>query len=258
MPSPEQLLVGYQLAVARTRTSVLDFGSRYWNNLGSWRDQDVVRFTSGLFPVLRAGQLRTATLTAAYIRQTSGGPLVRVNREQIVSARKVDPLIEYRRPFVSVYKGLAANLGLTASVAEGSRRLFDLLTTDLQLAKTVQARESFQKSNVLYYRRVLSGSENCALCEIASGNRYKSGDLMPIHPGCDCGVQAVTDQPASFPVSELDAVHGHTDLTAASAAHAVTTHEHGEWGPTLAWTSDHFTGPAQINEVEHSFDTAPA
>jgi hypothetical protein len=258
MPSPEQLLAGYQLAVARTRTSVLGFGSRYWNNLGSWRDQDVSRFISGLLPVMRAGQLRTAMLTAAYIRQASGGPLVRVDREQIVSARRVDPLVEYRRPFVAVYKGLAANLGLTASVAAGNRRLFDLLTTDLQLAKTVQARESFQKSDVLYYRRVLTGSENCALCEIASGNRYHSADLMPIHPGCDCGVEAVTGDPDAFPVSELDTSHGHTDLTASTAAHAVTTHEHGEWGPTLAWASDHFTGPGQIHEVEHSFDTAPA
>uniref|UniRef100_UPI001D0D1143 hypothetical protein n=1 Tax=Klebsiella pneumoniae TaxID=573 RepID=UPI001D0D1143 len=63
--------------------------------------------------------------------------------------------------------------------------------TDLQLAKTHQARSSFNRSGVQFYRRVLTGNENCALCVIASTMRYRKNSLMPIHPGCDCDIDVI-------------------------------------------------------------------
>src|SRR5690606_35409327 len=109
----------------------------------------------------------------------------------VLSARKVDPLEEYRRPDVMLYTALAQGLSLAEAVAAGGHRLADLVSTDLQLANATQARSSLEQGGYRYYRRVLSGSENCALCSIASTQRYHVRDLMPIHPGCDCGVEAV-------------------------------------------------------------------
>lgn len=45
---------------------------------------------------------------------------------------------------------------------------------------------------VVGYERVPDGSA-CALCNIAAGQRYTSGNLMPIHDRCGCGVMPLTE-----------------------------------------------------------------
>ena len=80
---------------------------------------------------------------------------------------------------------------LEVSIELGGKRLLSLVGTDMQLAARQQASYTMQASGREFYRRVLTGAENCALCAIASTQRYSTADLMPIHPGCDCSVASI-------------------------------------------------------------------
>lgn len=247
MPLP---LDQYQTRVAQIR----DFTTRslvgVWGGLGSWRDADVARFTRVAVPKVQAAQIATARATASHLGGT-------VARDEVLTARKVDPKVEYLRPAKVVWKALASGAPIVEAVAAGTVRLNSLISTDLQLAKTTQARRSLEANGFEYFRRVLTGAENCALCSIASTQRYFVRDLMPIHPGCDCGVEGVG---ADFDPGQV------LDRAALEESHArvgeiaeidrggrnpdyrqlIIDREHGEIGPLLTWRSDHFTGPADI------------
>lgn len=263
MPTPEQVLAGYQRTVANVRTTVVARGLRLWENLPDYRDSDIDRFVAQIVPVVQAGKLRTATVTAAYLRQSAKAqgdfaPMVFAGRDEILGSRKVDPVEEYRRPAKSLYLALSNGDDFLTAVNSGASRLKVLLETDLQVAKTTQSRASLQSGGYTYYRRVLSGSENCALCAIASTQRYKVSELMPIHGHCDCSVEAVSagyDPGQVLDPDLLSAVHQHIEATGgtvdASAStedyrQLITFHDNGEYGPVLVWASDNFTGPEQL------------
>jgi hypothetical protein len=123
----------------------------------------------------------------------------------------------------------------------GRRRLLGLVTTDLQLAKTHAAQwRQLRDDTVAGYRRILSGGDSCALCVLASDQRYTSGDLMPIHPGCHCDVAEIRGSldPVQAPEPDL--------LEQFDESQAITVRDHGEYGPTLTWRGQEFTGPDDI------------
>jgi hypothetical protein len=96
------------------------------------------------------------------------------------------------------------------------------------------------------------------MCTIASTQRYHVADLSPIHPGCDCVVEAIFG-PVDRVIDPqlLEQVHAAVlDLTgvvdrggrAVDYRHIMTqiTHTHGELGQMLARPGDRFTGPRSI------------
>lgn len=99
------------------------------------------------------------------------------------------------RPVKHVRRALSEGAALTDAIEQGARRLKSIEETDVQQAFRVAFRDRIeQEPSVRRYRRVLVGTENCALCAIASTQRYKSSRLAPIHPGCDCGVEPILGQ----------------------------------------------------------------
>ncbi len=116
---------------------------------------------------------------------------------------------------------------------------------------------------IVGYRRVLSNNPNhCALCVLASTQRYKRENLMPIHPGCSCTVRPVleTEPNADRRVLEPDIVGSVDDIIRNTLGDKwvdpggrrgvakyrdiiLTTHEHGELGPVLGVRGHHFQGP---------------
>lgn len=81
---------------------------------------------------------------------------------------------------------------LTAAVRKGERRAELLGLTDVELAVTHTVQERLaDEPRVRFYRRVLTGDENCGMCVVASTQRYRTKNLMPIHPRCDCVVAPI-------------------------------------------------------------------
>lgn len=254
LDSLNSLTEAYDSQVHSIRQQITAFGQAYWDSLPHYRASAVEDMIEAVTPRVAAGQLRIADLTRAYLAQCArelGWKVVLppIDQDEIRGARGVDPRVVYRRPAVDVYTALAAGKPLPQAAAEGRLRLTQLIGGDMQLAKTHASRQSMRgyPEEGQFYRRVLTGRENCALCVVASTQRYHRGDLLPIHPGCDCGVQPLPPGLAVNQVIDedlLEQVHqvaadrlGVSDRGGRTPDYRklLTVREHGEYGPTLSW-----------------------
>ena len=250
---------------AQLRSRVLAALLALFRGLGSWRDADRDRFVALAVPLVAGAQRQTAALVDAYLaalladmRGVPARPTGRV--PDLTAVRGVAPAEVYGRPFADVWSELAAGRDLSQALAVGRLRLQQIAATDLELAKTHAARELLDvEADVVGFRRVLIGSTSCGLCVVASTQRYHRGELLPIHPGCDCGVAPILgSQDPGHVLNEslLGDVHaaiqdrfGVSRRTARDPIDyrdLIVTHEHGEIGPVLARRGDDFTGPGDV------------
>jgi hypothetical protein len=258
MPTP--LDERYAFTVKRIRARVTDYLLTQFR-AGHYRDRDLQRFVQLAVPVVLAGQRQVSALTDAYLANVLTTTLGRPVRPVGVTndyPRGVDPGEVYARPFVTVRTKLSEEKPLQAAISAGAARLVDIVATDMQLSKTHTARRAFTSSGVQRYRRVLTGSVNCALCTIASTQLYWRGDLLPIHPGCDCSVAPVSNPDAFDQDAELEKAHEDIGARFGKDAvdrggrdpldyrKAVIVRDHGEIGRVLTLAEHQFTGPAAI------------
>lgn len=169
------------------------------------------------------------------------------------------PATVYARPFVDVWTALGDfDLDLEEALVRGETRINELVDTDLSLTHDWTVRDLIGQTRVVGYRRVLVGSTNCALCIVASTQRYRTGQLKGIHPGCNCVVRPIIgddDAPHVLDGDLLAQVHkeiaakfGVSDRAARKIDYRkiLLTREHGEYGPTLTYSTDRFTGPDDL------------
>jgi hypothetical protein len=282
MATLAELRDGYNRLNTRLVRGAGNLASNVFRQLGSWRDDDVPRFIELVGPQIDAIKLQAAQLQAVYyqeVAKANGEAFTPVAvrssdlTEQVLrnGAERVEV---YRRPFVEAYTALASNELLRTAVERGAARVSSIAETDVQLASRQAGLKQRQgNNNIVGYRRVLTGSENCALCAIASTQRYTRNNLKPIHPGCDCGEEPLYgdfDPGQVIDQGGLDSIHealqsqlGVSDANARDASigkfvqyddntrladftEVIVTREHGEYGPTLAWRDQNFTGPNDI------------
>lgn len=263
----------YQRAVEQVRNRLLMVADRLWFGMGSYRDGDIDRLVALIAPHVQAGQIQVANLTEAYFQRV--GAKAGIDVTYVTGGRGVPVDDVYRRPAVSLYTALSEGAPMALAVEEGGHRLASLISTDLQMAKVRQAQRSLSSAGITAFMRVLTGNENCALCTIASTQRYWTKDLSPIHPGCDCSVDVL---PNNFDPEEqiinndlLEMTHaaieqklggsdrGARELGLGKAdsqgrpvsdyTDLIVTRTHGEYGPTLAWRDEKFTSKAQIDAL---------
>lgn len=269
LDSLNRLTEAYDSQVHAIRQQITAFGQAYWDSLPHYRASAVEDMIEAITPRVTAGQLRIADLTRAYLAQCArelGWKVVlpSIDQDEIRGARGVDPRVVYRRPAVDVYTALAAGKPLPQAAAEGRLRLTQLIGGDMQLAKVHASRQSMRgyPEEGQFYRRVLTGRENCALCVVASTQRYFRGDLLPIHPGCDCDVQPLPPGLAVNQVIDeglLEQVHqitadrlGVSDRGGRTPDYRklLTVSEHGEYGPTLSWSQPKAKPKTKAGEAE--------
>lgn len=258
------------------RERVIAYGAAAWGQSRAFRDADIDRIMARVIPVVQAGQVQAAQVTNAYIgrlavlagvRWTSG-----IDREAIVNYRGVPAEEVYRRPAVATYSALAKGAMYVDAVQVGAARLVGILATDLQQASNRQASAAIGGSGFSGFRRQLSGSENCAFCVIASTQRYLKGDLLPLHPACDCETMpllSATDPGQVIDQRLLDSTHaaidkqlGFTDRGArdlgvgkvsskgkpiSDYTDLIVVNQHSELGPILGWRGAKFTGVEDLH-----------
>ncbi len=261
MTSPTPLDARYGAAVRGVWTPVLGRVGRLWSGLGAYRDADVTRFQRQALPQIFAGERQVATLTASYLEQLYKEVDDRARRIALdtdtvtgEALRGVDPREVYERPFKEVWTALSKDEPVDVAVDRGAHRLETLVKTDLQLARTHTVRVVAENMpRFEYTTRVLQGEYDCALCIVASTQRYRKKDLAPIHPGCDCTVKLVTaaeDPGQVVDEAKLEQIHdavraalGQADAggRAVDYRKILVTNDHGEIGPILGFAGQNFT-----------------
>ncbi len=256
----------YGASVRSVWASVLGRVNRSWAGLGSWRDADAARFRRTTLPIILAGERQIASLTTSYLEQLyrdmgERGPRVSLDLDTVTgqALRGVDPVDVYERPFVEVYTALSNGEPLDVATDRGAHRLETITKTDLQLARTHTFKAvTAQQDGVEYYIRELRGEYDCALCLIASTQRYHKKDLMPIHPGCDCEPKTVTadyDPGQILDEDRLNQIHDAVEAAlgtfdrggrAVDYRKIIIARDHGEIGPVLGFKGQRFTGPDDI------------
>ena len=266
MASQADLMDAYNRISSRLVRGAGNRLSGAFTSLGSWRDADYDRFLPLALGLVTGAQMQAARLQIAFYQQmaqiageTFVAPVVNPgDYTSEVLRNGVPATTVYRRPFVDVYRALDDGKSMTEAIAAGALRIASIASTDVQLARRnagFQARS--RNDRIVGYARTLTGSENCALCFVASTQRYTRGDLLPIHPGCDCGEMPIygTQDPGQV-INEvrLEATHeaveqrfGISDRGARAPDYRdIMVREHGELGPLLTVRDQKFTGPNDI------------
>ncbi|WP_030747623.1 hypothetical protein [Streptomyces sp. NRRL F-5135] len=244
------------------RDRLISFVLDAFDSLGEYRDADAALFLERVLPVVLATQQQMGTLTDAYlsamIADMLGGAAAPVGVALSEELRGVPPEEVYRRPFVQTWTALSAGHDFVDAVGQGRTRLLSITETDLQLARTHAARQSMERAGAKFYRRRLSSGKNCALCTIASTQRYRVAELMPIHPGCHCKPEPLPgDRDPGQVIAEQLLKEAHDAIARDTGASdrggrspdyrdVIITRQHGEYGPLLAVRRDRFTGPDDI------------
>ena len=242
---------------------------RLFLGLGDWRDPRL--FVSQAVPLIQGAQTALVALIDAYIAALLSRDLdtpvapVGVDPGPIIAATRGDVTAEdvYTRPLHTVWSALGEDRPLIQAVELGATRAREIAETDLQITHARAAREamtgSSAASNVTGWRRVLKGETSCALCVIASTQRYTVEQLNPIHPGCDCEVAPITGRDRHVIDRKLlDAAQAATkDLLGFHPTREqlrnVTlqiAREHGEHGTVLVNPRHRFTGPGDIPTIQ--------
>lgn len=288
--TPDQFAVLRRLLIARLVKALVEL----FLGLGDWRDTDARRFVDRAVPLVLAAQRTLAAATSVYIAQTASEALHEATEpltaadlnlspqelfadavwhaaathsiapapipdSEATNLRGIDNVTVYHRPFVQLYTDLARGQEFPDALAHAQTRLTHIAELDMQQTESRAARHAMRTmqpaaARPTGWRRVLVGPVNCALCVIASTQRYHIEQLKQIHPNCDCGVLPLYGRQA----------HVIDEQTLRSAHEAVAeltgkpsdpggrspdfskilidmTHEHGEAGPMLARPMDRFT-----------------
>lgn len=255
-----------------------------FKSLGSWRDEDIPRFIDELSPQLIGFKQKAAQAALAYNGQVAaieGKPFVQpslaeidLSTEALRNGTNVEDV--YRRPFVQMRMALAKNpLDFPAALNTGTLTARSLARTEVQLSRrqvSLFARK--YNKNVVGYLRTLTGMESCALCYVASTQRYHKGDLLPIHPGCDCGEMPIygdSDPGQIIDKQLLEKSHEAVGERFGSIARTargdgeklpdynkIMVEDHGEMGPMLTVKGQGFTGPNDLSLKGKSMPVAKA
>lgn len=243
---------------------------------------EAAKFVARLLPISLGAQRAMTAITVAQLNAIHQPPtpiIVSPAATTGAALRGVDPEQYYERPFSEIRLQLSRGKTVEEAVIAGQRRAMSITQTDAQLAHTHTARRFIQESRrpgrrpgplgqIVGYRRVLSSNPNhCALCVLASTQRYHRDNLMAIHPGCGCRVmpiygnsdpgQVINEQYAEqvHEIVRRDLGEKFVDaggrLGDAHYRDIVITNTHGELGPVLGVRGQHFTGPADIPHLTH-------
>lgn len=266
MATQQQLTDAYSRLSVRLIEAAGALAVNSFRGLGSWRDEDIPRWLQIMDSGINGLKRQATNLSLGYyseIAKVSDQPFNAVNLSQAsltTAALRNGAAFEevYRRPFVDVYTALTNGKTMTEAIEAGAFRARSLATTEVQLARRdagLRARSA--NDRIVGYVRTLTGRENCALCYVASTQRYRRGDLMPIHPGCDCGelpIYGTSDPGQVIDEQLLEATHeaveerfGFSDRGARAIDYRmIEVRDHGELGPLLTVRGQHFDGPSSI------------
>ena len=268
MAALDEITKGYQALSANYVDEAGAIAGNTFRNLGKWRDEDIATFVEQVSVPLQGIKRNAASSAIAYHEQVAKiskrvfkAPSLSdldLSMSALRNGANVNQV--YGRPFVQMRMALAKGESFTDALDLGSRTATSFARTEVQLSRrqaSLFARKA--NDNIVGFLRTLSGSENCALCYVASTQRYRKGDLLPIHPACDCGEMPIygdTDTGQIIDQQLLDQSHEAVgqrfgiDVGGREPDYRkIMIRDHGEMGPMLTVRGQKFTGPNSLDLV---------
>jgi len=260
LPETLALVESYRGAAEIVRNTALNAIVGTFETLGDYHEPSIDAFVQRAAPLLDGASTQIASLTDAYVAAVLDEPIAGVRAELVTSEalRGVDSSTLLERSGQRVWRGIGDDLAIDVAVDAGIARLGEMVSTNLQLAHTHSAQWILGATHTSGYQRVPRGFRSCALCLLASTQRYHSSALMPIHPGCHCAVlpfqgpalgHVIDPEKRDAVYDRLEAETGSRSLTAEDYRRYVVVHEHGEIGPVLYRSDDYFTGPHALSNA---------
>lgn len=256
-------LIKLMLAASKRQTGLATVAGRRAEALLS----DFTGWYSGAAAAGLAARLGTlaerTAASSAMLTDVADGLMIReiTGRTAARGPRTFDDLARLGVTGFEVYDRIPAHYryamsqGLTDQMALRSTvdRVKRMMELDVSLAAREQHRSTFSANSdvVEGFRRVirpeLSKTGTCGLCVAASDVVYSVGDLLPIHPGCNCAVMPIIDgfDPGDY-VNTMDLRRVYETATEGGevsdsgvptrsqlSSVRVTIDRHGEYGPML-------------------------
>ncbi len=259
--STQSVAFDFTRLFASLRASIVQQLFAVWFGLPEYRDQNLDEWMGVALPIIQAGQETSALATSSYleIQLAALGISESLNfdLEAVTGAalrNGTPPEVVYSRPFKVVWDALSKGHSIEEAIEMGANRLRQLIETDIQLSHTHASRSILSaRKDVTGFRRVPTGAFTCALCLIASTQRYNKLELMPIHPGCDCRVAPIISESDPGQIldpnlledihSRVEEMFGFSDRSGRAIDYRklLVVENHGEFGPTLAKAGQKFT-----------------
>ena len=234
-----------------------------FRGLGSWRDSDLADWARASSSIVVEAESLIAEIADGILDAQIESLLGAVGGNPVDIASVVGPATRggvppeevYPRAIKTVWRSLGNGNTLEGSINAGAARISEMFQLDTERVIDLTAVNKFANENrIVGYKRVLTGSHNCALCILASTQTYHKRQLKGIHPRCKCKVSPVTSFESSKALDRdlIEQVHaevakqfGISDRAARQIDYRkiLMTRGHGEHGPTLTFRNYNFTGP---------------
>lgn len=186
-----------------------------WGSLPAYDKRNVDEWLTRVVPLIAAAQRQSVLLTDAFLARALDRAPLGVDPGRLTGAAVragAAPAEVYRRPFVTVWAALKTEVAYDAAVAAGLARATSTAAMDVQLAMRATLTEVGQEdASITGYQRVADAGA-CEFCLSVDGARLTTADPMPLHNGCGCGVDVLTEPfTPSVPPDDV-AINGHGEL----------------------------------------------
>lgn len=175
------------------QSSTADLVGAAWTKHKPLDDLSTSKFLAAVESIVGGALLETAALAVGFMSANDillgfASELI-PSKPQIRGGRSVSEV--YRRSVYQARRQIAAGASYDDAMRSGMARARQTAATDVSLANRQAIADAAPgRPWVVGYRRVLT-SVSCAFCATASTQRYRTADLHPLHPGCDCDVAEI-------------------------------------------------------------------
>jgi hypothetical protein len=239
------------LGEARLRESAVQALTRIWQGLPGHDRVNLDQWLSEALPVVEVAQRQSVALTNAYLARALERQPVGLDVTGLIGAASrngTPPETVYERPFITLWSELKEGKPWVDAAKAGLAQATGSAATDVQLAMRDTLGAVQQVDSGIYgYERVTDGAA-CTFCQEVNGAYIFSGEPMPLHSGCGCGVE-VLEAPHRGAVSLPDGTQirdfQYGPLNPQPPPEGVAVKTHGELGPVLVDPNQHFMDQAE-------------
>lgn len=178
-----------QIDVARRASNTIDAA---WTAFGGITDQAMADFVGAALPIMSTSIDASIKLSDAHLAQYLGAATgdsfdtTGIGIDDVVYRGGTDIAKVYERPTRAARQAIAQGKSYAQAMQVGRSRATQTADTDVMQAARNSAIQIMKTvPRIQGYRRIPDGNA-CEYCQIAATQRYRVGQLMPVHSHCHC------------------------------------------------------------------------